>query len=110
MLNSVPSSIMERGNGNTRIQEQDGKINQQREKENPKIMIVEDDSDMASLYRSFLSRNGYRIVIQAATVGEAKQKFKEAISYGTGNEKPQVAILDRRLPDGDGLELGKTLI
>jgi DNA-binding response OmpR family regulator len=82
----------------------------ERTKENPKIMIVEDDSRMAFLYKSILEEKGYQVVIKTETMDEAIQIFNEVIASGKEKEKPQVAILDRKLPDGDGVELGKTLL
>lgn len=83
---------------------------EQQEKGNPRIMIVEDDSRMAFLYKAILEEKGYTVVIKTETRDEAVRRFNEVISTGEISNRPQVAILNRKLPDGDGIELGKTLL
>jgi diguanylate cyclase (GGDEF)-like protein len=60
------------------------------------IGIVDDDAAIRRLVRLFLARAGYD-TIECTTGGEARQKLT-AIPW-------DLAILDRKLPDMDGLEL-----
>jgi DNA-binding response OmpR family regulator len=60
------------------------------------VLVVEDEEGIASLVRAYLEREGLR-VFWASSIAEALRQFdKHPIS---------LAILDRQLPDGDGLEL-----
>ncbi|MEZ4873852.1 MAG: response regulator [Bdellovibrionales bacterium] len=63
----------------------------------PRILIVDDDASLrTALFRS-LERNGYQVI--TATCGT------EAESLVQGNHKVDLALIDLRLPDGDGIEL-----
>jgi CheY-like chemotaxis protein len=65
-----------------------------------KILVAEDDPTVLGFYRDVLEKEGYRVV--AATNGqEALDKIKE--------EKPDLAILDLKMPVMDGLEVLQTL-
>lgn len=61
-----------------------------------KILIIDDDTSQLELLRIFLSRKGY-IVHCASTA-------KEGLEAG-GRLKPNLVILDIRLPDMDGIEV-----
>jgi CheY-like chemotaxis protein len=62
--------------------------------------VAEDDPTVLGFYRDVLEKEGYRVV--AATNGqEALDKIKE--------EKPDLAILDLKMPVMDGLEVLQTL-
>ncbi len=65
-----------------------------------KLLIVEDEEDTASFMRYVLEAEGYG-VDTASTVFEARQRLRAA--------KPDLVILDRGLPDQDGLELCREL-
>jgi two-component system KDP operon response regulator KdpE len=60
----------------------------------PLIAVVEDDSRMASFFRTLLSSHHYRVVIASTSV--------EAIAMVT-SFVPEVVLLDLGLPDGDGI-------
>ncbi len=60
------------------------------------ILLVEDTSSLAMVYRSVLERAGYEVV-SCDTILQARDAMVQR-SYG-------VILLDLSLPDGDGLEL-----
>lgn len=62
----------------------------------PLLLAVEDEPRNAALLEAILGRAGYRLYV-AGGVTEARG-FLET-------ETPDMVILDRHLPDGDGLEL-----
>jgi len=64
-----------------------------------KILIVEDDADMAQLNSRLLKRQGYETIV-ANTAAEARVLFNENL--------PDLVVLDITLPDGDGRTLCKT--
>ena len=62
-----------------------------------KVLLVEDDPDQLRLLEIIVEQAGHEPIC-CATVGEAK----EAADY-------ELALVDRQLPDGDGLELARSL-
>lgn len=62
----------------------------------PRILIVEDDEDLAGALLRGLNGEGY----QAATAGSVGQARAMLLSG-----KPDLVLLDLTLPDGDGLDL-----
>ena len=62
-----------------------------------KILLVEDDSNVVRMLSHRLARAGYAVTT-AATVAEARMAGE-----------CDIALLDRRLPDGDGLDLCEEL-
>jgi len=66
----------------------------------PKILIVDDESQIRTLLKATLSRAGY-VVVEAANAREALSA--KAI------DKPDLVLLDLGLPDRDGLELVDSL-
>ena len=65
-----------------------------------KILLIEDDSVIITLVKDTLERENY--FIQAAeTIRLARQKLSKNI--------PDMIILDRKLPDGEGLDLCREL-
>ena len=66
--------------------------------DNPLILIVEDDADMALLNARLLKRQGYTVLV-ASTAAEARALFH-------ANEA-DLCVLDIGLPDGDGYMLCK---
>ena len=63
----------------------------------PKILIVEDDSDVRRLYAIGLNQRGFEVKL-AANGAEALERI-------TGGERPDVILLDWLLPLMDGREV-----
>ena len=67
---------------------------------NEKILVVEDEKEIADLIRDYLTASNYKVII--ANDGEhALELF--------ASEKPQLAILDIMLPKKDGFEVCRTI-
>lgn len=64
------------------------------------ILLVEDDSDIMSINRSFLENEGYTVHC-ADSVQTAAFKLEECV--------PDLVLLDVMLPDGDGMDFCKIL-
>ena len=62
----------------------------------PLILAVEDEPRNAALLDAILSRAGYRLQV-AEGIGPARDWLVDG--------EPALVLLDRHLPDGDGLEL-----
>jgi two-component system cell cycle response regulator DivK len=62
----------------------------------PLLLAVEDEPRNAALLEAILGRAGYRLHV-ATGVGEARDFLDEST--------PALVLLDRHLPDGDGLDL-----
>ncbi len=62
-------------------------------------MLIDDDASARALYGNMLRGDGF-VVIEAATLDEASSRMVE---------RPAVVVLDRHLPDGDGLELARAI-
>jgi DNA-binding response OmpR family regulator len=62
----------------------------------PLLLVVEDEPRNAALLEAILGRAGYRLHV-ATGVAEAREFLDE--------ETPDLVLLDRHLPDGDGLDL-----
>ena len=61
------------------------------------ILVVEDDANVLAFLRASLRRDGYEVA-SASTLAEARQRLQVNGDWG-------LVILDRRLPDGDGVSL-----
>ena len=66
----------------------------------PNIILVEDDTNVSILLSRQLQRSGFS-VRTAGTLAQARELFR--------NQQWDLAILDRGLPDGDGVELCREL-
>jgi DNA-binding response OmpR family regulator len=66
----------------------------------PPILAVEDEPRNAALLRAILAPAGYALTI-AATLAEARASVRDRM--------PALVLLDRHLPDGDGLDLAREL-
>ena len=64
------------------------------------LLIVEDDLDTSEMLRVYFEAQGYRVVT-AGTGREALEKSR--------TESPNLILLDVRLPDIDGFEVGQSL-
>ncbi len=62
-----------------------------------RILIVDDNRELAYMIRDTLYRNGYENIICAHTCAQGLLKFRQ--------ESPRLVILDIMLPDGDGFSL-----
>ncbi len=61
-----------------------------------RILVVEDEADVAQCVQTLLEADGYE-VMQAATLAAARRWIEAAVP-------PHLAVLDVRLPDGGGIE------
>ena len=59
-----------------------------------RILLIDDNIELADMIRDMLRRNGYANVSCAHTCKQGMRMFRE--------EQPQLVILDIMLPDGDG--------
>ena len=66
-----------------------------------RVLIVEDEADLAQTLRYNFERAGYRVDC-AATGAEAKEKFERGTT-------PDLILLDLMLPDLSGIELCRTI-
>ncbi|WP_041669546.1 response regulator transcription factor [Acetobacterium woodii] len=62
-----------------------------------KLLLVDDEPDLLKLVTAILMDDGFENIVGAASVWEGVAAAKE--------EKPDLAILDVMLPDGDGFSL-----
>ncbi|MBI3927891.1 MAG: response regulator [Armatimonadetes bacterium] len=69
-------------------------------REAPTILVVDDDPDVLALFCRYLEHQGFRC-------RQAESK-KEALERAAAH-RPDLVVLDVSLPDGDGLELCRTL-
>jgi DNA-binding response OmpR family regulator len=64
------------------------------------ILVIEDEEDISSFLRFVLENENFTVKT-AASLAEAREKLK--------GEPPDAVLLDRGLPDGDGLEICREL-
>jgi two-component system response regulator ResD len=65
-----------------------------------KIMLIEDDEDLVAMSDAYLTRAGFHVTVAA----NARSALAELAARA-----PDLAVLDLGLPDGDGLDLLRTL-
>ena len=65
-----------------------------------KILVVEDDQDLAEMLNSYLRVQGYEVI----TSNWGEDGIRSAQT-----ERPDLLILDIRLPDIDGFEVARRL-
>ncbi|MFJ7669444.1 response regulator transcription factor [Lysinibacillus sp. NPDC097195] len=63
----------------------------------PTILIVEDEADLANLLKVSLQKEGYKQIYTAGSIANAWTCFQQI--------KPDIALLDVMLPDGEGYDL-----
>jgi two-component system chemotaxis response regulator CheY len=68
------------------------------------IFIVEDDHSLRLLYEKALSLNGYNVI------GTAKDGEEAIEMYKTFKVKPEVIIMDHRMPIKNGIEATKEIL
>jgi DNA-binding response OmpR family regulator len=61
-----------------------------------KVLVVEDDPKLADFLGRVLVEEGYEVVTSRSKAGALTALSREA---------PDIVIIDRMLPDGDGLDL-----
>ena len=61
------------------------------------VFLVDDEPVLHELYREVLSVNGFEVIAQALNGEEALKVYKDL------DVKPDIVILDHRMPKGDGL-------
>jgi cobalt-zinc-cadmium efflux system membrane fusion protein len=66
----------------------------------PTILVVDDDEVLNQVLRRVLTRDGYTVV-EAGSVAQALERARE--------HRPSLALVDLRLPDGDGVDLARML-
>ncbi|MEQ1508151.1 MAG: response regulator [Myxococcota bacterium] len=68
-----------------------------------RVLVVEDDVEMRRLLTVTLERDGYDVV----DVGSTREaKLEMLIAEHAGHDwVPRLIVTDRRMPDGDGLDL-----
>ncbi|HJB16296.1 MAG TPA: response regulator transcription factor [Candidatus Blautia excrementipullorum] len=66
-----------------------------------KIMLVDDNQDLREMIAGILRQSGFENITAAGSVAEALEVFHR--------EKPDMAVLDVMLPDGDGFRLFQKL-
>ncbi|WP_413375923.1 response regulator transcription factor [Alkalihalobacillus sp. 1P02AB] len=69
--------------------------------EKPRIMIVDDESDLCQLIKTALTKEGFSEIELANSIQEGWEKFQTF--------SPNIAILDVMLPDGEGYDLCKKI-
>jgi DNA-binding NarL/FixJ family response regulator len=67
----------------------------------PSTLVVDDDEEFRRLMSGILRANGFAIVGEAGTVAEAMAAAREL--------RPDAALVDVRLPDGNGILLGREI-
>ncbi|HIU74700.1 MAG TPA: response regulator transcription factor [Candidatus Pelethocola excrementipullorum] len=66
-----------------------------------KIMLVDDETELLKMVSTILADDGFHNIVTASNVKQGLNMAKE--------QKPDLAILDVMLPDGDGFSLFKQL-
>jgi DNA-binding NarL/FixJ family response regulator len=69
-----------------------------------RALIVDDDDDMRFLLRVLIERanEGLEIAAEASHGAEALERWRE--------ERPDVIVLDQRMPGGSGIELARQIL
>jgi CheY-like chemotaxis protein len=67
------------------------------------ILLAEDDADIRNLFIKILSRRGYDVL--EATNGE-----EALMIYENSSQKPDLIVIDYRMPKMNGIELTKELL
>lgn len=68
------------------------------------VLIVDDELFIVELYRDILQLRGYRVMGTAFDGEEAVRK------YASSEEKPDVVIMDHRMPVMNGVEATKEIL
>ena len=65
-----------------------------------KLLLIEDDQAVCALLRSYLKETNFRLIEEHTAQGGM---------IATAEKRPDLIVLDLGLPDGDGVELVKTI-
>jgi len=65
--------------------------------QNRKILLVDDERPLLKMLKTILRRDGFHHIVTASTCAETLARV--------GIERPDIAVLDVMLPDGDGFSL-----
>jgi len=68
------------------------------------IFIVEDDESLLNLYKKALSLNGHEVIASAKDGEEAINTYKNL------NKKPDIILMDHRMPVKSGLEAAREIL
>lgn len=68
------------------------------------IFIIDDEAILHRLYKDVFAIKGHEVVADAFDGEEAVNKFRDMVP------KPEVIILDHRMPNKDGLEAMKDIL
>jgi two-component system chemotaxis response regulator CheY len=68
------------------------------------VLIVDDELFIVELYRDILQLRGYRVVGTAFDGEEALRKYSQS------SEKPDVVIMDHRMPVMNGVEATREIV
>ena len=68
------------------------------------VLIVDDELFIVELYRDILQLRGYKVVGTAFDGEEALRK------YGAASDKPDVVIMDHRMPVMNGVDATKEIL
>jgi len=69
-----------------------------------RVFIVEDDRSLRFLYQKALNLNGYKVIASAENGLDAVKMFKNF------SEKPDVVLMDHRMPLKSGIEAAKEIL
>ena len=69
-----------------------------------RVFIVEDDRSLRVLYQKALDLNGYKVIASAENGLDAVKMFKNF------SEKPDVVLMDHRMPLKSGIEAAKEIL
>ena len=69
-----------------------------------KILLVDDDTDLLFLYQMMVERIGHEVIGTAKDGEEAVQIYKSL------KQKPEVIIMDHRMPRKNGIEATKEIL
>ena len=69
-----------------------------------KVFIVEDEDSLQFLYKQILTLNGFDILDSAINGEEAISKFRAF------SEKPDIILMDHRMPLKNGLDASKEIL
>lgn len=70
---------------------------------NPLVLLVEDDPDIAMLFKAFMVADGLEVSV-CTSAAEALRWWQASV------QTPDLLVMDVRLPDGNGLDLCRSIM